>query len=609
MAFSLAVLLAVTSPLWRPRLFPRDERHVPGTLWLPAPLRIVDPNFDRAERLARELRAAGFGVETYAPSALGDPEVALNGGPVWITSEGARFVQSADIERLMAAGSYVLLDGVHPLTIEVMRLETDGRTFGSVRKGGRRFDLDKKATVAIPKRKGRSLASTEHKTPALFQSGKLLWSLPDLTRGLGPLRLTFLPQLLHERWKLQPRVERTDLELYVDTDADPTRSPVSLARNWKRQGVSRVYVAAWKVIERSKYTYDYRKLVAAAHSQGIDVYAWIEWPQISMDFWRGRDECREITATGVPAKIAWRELVAVEVEECYEAAWEVTRKVLQSAPFDGVNVADLYFESPYFGPRAPELYTPFHPKVRVGFERQHGFDPLELLDEKSPVFWKRNSRALALWQKHRSDLLVGVYRRLLEDIRSLDQGRRLVVTLIDDSSDSLIGPLVRANGGQVSGRIMAMRSETNFELQLRDPFPFRVVDTNARVATYESKVAGPFGVGVNVIDQNPKRSRLEAVPTGLEFFRQVSSVSRTGSRVALHGPGALAGPDLEWARFAAAGSTVDVREIGDRIETKSKHPFRLHLGAKPRRVELDGEKVSSKQLLDVPAGEHVIELS
>ena len=59
--------------------------------------------------------------------------------------------------------------------------------------------------------------------------------------------------------------------------------------------------------------------------------------------------------------------------------------LLKRFDWDGVNVAELYFES-LEGASNPARFTPMNDDVRADFKRVGGFDPKLLFDPSSSVF-------------------------------------------------------------------------------------------------------------------------------------------------------------------------------------------------------------------------------
>src|SRR3954464_398215 len=100
---------------------------------------------------------------------------------------------------------------------------------------------------------------------------------------------------------------------------------------------------------------------------GSPAKAWRGPPLVSLRFWLEHPECREKTQTGRDALVDWRRPIALEDPNCFRLASPVFSRVVSAWPFDGVDVAELYFEP---DTRA-EDFTPFHPSALAQF----GHDP------------------------------------------------------------------------------------------------------------------------------------------------------------------------------------------------------------------------------------------
>ena len=79
------------------------------------------------------------------------------------------------------------------------------------------------------------------------------------------------------------------------------------AARWRASGIAALQVAAWHYYdpdpERDRYL---KSLIEACHRHGILVYAWIELPHVSGQFWKAHPEWREKTAlsAGRAARLA-----------------------------------------------------------------------------------------------------------------------------------------------------------------------------------------------------------------------------------------------------------------------------------------------------------------
>ncbi len=128
-----------------------------------------------------------------------------------------------------------------------------------------------------------------------------------------------------------------------------------------------MHVAAWHNMEPDPAQDEYlKKLIEACHRHAILVYAWIELPHVSEKFWADHPEWREKTAAGQDAQLDWRKLMNLQNPDCRKAAAEEIGGMLSRFDWDGVNIAELYFES-LEGASNPARFTPMNEDVRARF--------------------------------------------------------------------------------------------------------------------------------------------------------------------------------------------------------------------------------------------------
>ena len=624
--------------------------------WLPEPLQIVAGTPEQAARLAPPWQAAGFRVQSATPAEF---RAAGPGGYWWVTADAAETLGPEAIAARLKTGAKVLLDGASSASTALLKLRPSGVSGRRAQMSGVLLAWDSDVAGLRPGVPGTVLATTvlattvlattvlastvpgktgpkaapqaatDQGTPALFQAGPLLWSLPRLDQGLGVRRLPYLPQVLHERWGLDAQAERHDLDLYVDPDllTGKVALPERL-KQWKQSGVRRVYLAAWKEDQTRGYRYDYPGFVKAAHAAGVEVFAWLSWPNVTLGFWKQHPDCREVTALGQPARIFWREHVALEVPRCFDLAWAATSKLLARAPFDGVNVAELYFESPVAGRADPSTYTPMHPELRKAFALQHGFDPLSLFQKGSRVAadTAANTAAWATWTQFRETLLTDLHARLLARLQTVPAGKRLMATLIDNRLDPALSTPLGQHIGLNVGAVLALRGATPFAVQIEDPYLFWASDP-ARYARLpglypEVEMGGEVEPGgllldINVVDRDTwPRGLVTRRLGGFEFDQAVSAAGIHGASVVLYAASTVLDADLSWARFALAGQSVQLQEgailagQAGQIQTRSVTPFWLRLARDARGVIIDGQPapLTSPRLIAVPAGSHTLQL-
>ena len=120
----------------------------------------------------------------------------------------------------------------------------------------------------------------------------------------GISRFPYMPFYLKDGLKLPFNVRRNTLEFYFDPGLRPNVSWEKLVKRWKTSGMKIVYLAAWHFY--ASYRFDYAYFIKLCHDQGIAVYAWFEFPQVTPLFWDTHPEWREKTATGKDALCHWR---------------------------------------------------------------------------------------------------------------------------------------------------------------------------------------------------------------------------------------------------------------------------------------------------------------
>ena len=173
------------------------------------------------------------------------------------------------------------------------------------------------------------------------------------------------------------------------------RSRVDLdyfAPRWRKAGISALHVAAWHYWEPDPQADEYlRHLIDACHRNAIQVYAWVELPHVSERFWDQHPEWREKTALLQDAQLDWRKLMNLTNRAAFAEAARGLRGLMDRFDWDGVNLAELYFES-LEGHENPARFTPMNDDVRAEFQAASGIDPLDLFNPKSPQYYRKARR-------------------------------------------------------------------------------------------------------------------------------------------------------------------------------------------------------------------------
>jgi hypothetical protein len=411
-------------------------------------------------------------------------------------------------------------------------------------------------------------------------AGAVLWvAAPPGERGYE--RFPYLLQALTDLG-LDPPFRSNRLWAFFD---GAYRSRVDLdyfAARWRKSGIAALHVAAWHHFESDPEQDAYlRNLIAAAHRQGILVYAWFELPHVSEKFWNDHPEWREKTALNQDAQLDWRKLMNLRDRDCFRAVSAGVRDLVARFDWDGVNLAELYFES-LEGIANPSRLTP----SRKGYEK--------------------------LSDREFLDLRAGLVRRMQEEwLDQLEQSRRakpyldLVLTHIDDRID----PGIRDALGADAARVLPLLETHNFTFLIEDPAtiwnlgPQRYQQIAERYRPLTAR-RDRLAIDINIVEryQNVYPTKQQ---TGIELFQLVHAASNSFPRVALYFENSLLAPDLKLLPSAAAAVTR-VERVGPKLVVDSR--FGVGVPWKgPARVDGQPWPARDEETLWLPAGPHAIE--
>ncbi|HEX4165853.1 MAG TPA: hypothetical protein VHZ55_10310 [Bryobacteraceae bacterium] len=433
--------------------------------------------------------------------------------------------------------------------------------------------------------------------------GAILWlAVPPGETGIE--RFPYLLQALTDLGWSAP-AQTTTLWAFFDSSYRIRADPEYLAERWRRTGVGVLHVAAWHNMESDAAQDDYlTRLIAACHRNAISVYAWLELPHVSEKFWADNPQWREKTAVGQDAQLDWRKLMNLQNPECRLAIAREIQILLGRFDWDGVNLAELYFES-LEGAANPARFTPLNDDVRADFQKQAGFDPKLLFDGSSQYSASKNSAALRNFLDYRAGLAARMQR---EWLGTMDEARKskpyldVVLTHIDDRFDAGIRDELGADVAR-SLPLIAARRDT---LLVEDPATLWALgpDRYARLADkYKqlSKDEKQFAVDINVVeryqDVYPTKKQ-----TGVELFALLHQASVSFGRVALYFENSLEKQDL--ALLPAAATTARVEQIApDELTVDAPDVTRIPWQGP---VEVDGRvwPIQDQDSVLAPEGKH-----
>ena len=400
--------------------------------------------------------------------------------------------------------------------------------------------------------------------------GAVLWlAVEPGTRGYE--RFPYLPQALADLGLTPPFHARnlwaffdSSYRLHVDLDY--------FAPKWRAAGIAALHIAAWHYWERDAQSDDYlRRLIDACHRNGILVYAWFELPHVSDKFWEQHPEWREKTAILQDAQLDWRKLINLSNPQAAEAVAKGVTDLMTSFDWDGMNLAELYFES-LEGYENPARFTPMNDQVRQAFVQEVGFDPHDLFDPSSGRSPASNAAGLKRFLDFRADLAARQQSEWIdraERLRSVKPDLDLVLTHVDDRFDSTMREKI---GADVS-RTMPLLASHDFTFLIEDPAtiwnlgPQRYAQIAARYKPLTPR-QDRLAIDINVVeryqDVYPTKQQ-----TGVELFQLVHQAALSFPRVTLYFENSILSADR--SLLATAAATVEhVESAGSKLTIQSR---------------------------------------
>ena len=382
------------------------------------------------------------------------------------------------------------------------------------------------------------------------------------------------------------------------------RSRVDLdyfASRWRRAGIAALHVAAWHYFEPDAENDAWlARLIEVCHREGILVYAWLELPHVSESFWDDHPEWREKTGVLQDAHLDWRKLMNLANRDCFHAVSDGVLGLLSRFDWDGVNLAELYFES-LEGIANPSRFTPMNPEVRSAFRRAQGFDPVEVFrtrsDERSRQSFLEFRAELA---REMQEEWLGVIEAGRQDKPYLD----LVLTHVDDRLD----PEIRQAVGADAARVLPLLDRHRFTFLVEDPATvWHLGPQRYRTLAERYRELTPhpdhLGVDINLVEryQNVYPTKQQ---TGTELLQLVHEAARQFRRVALYFESSLVPADLTLLPSAAA-AVSRLERLGRETVVDSATGVGLRWNG---AASVDGQlwPVADEETVWLPAGRHQV---
>jgi hypothetical protein len=435
-------------------------------------------------------------------------------------------------------------------------------------------------------------------------SGAVLWvAAPPGPHGYD--RFPYLPQALADLGLTAP-FRSANLWAFFDSSY---RSRVDLdyfAPRWRRAGISALHVAAWHYWESDPQADEYlRRLIDACHRNSIQVYAWVELPHVSERFWDQHPEWREKTALLQDAQLDWRKLMNLTNRAAFAEVSRGLRGLIDRFDWDGVNLAELYFES-LEGHDNPARFTPMNSDVRAEFQAASGIDPIDLFKPNA------SATSMAQFLEFRADLArrqQAEWIAQVEDIRKTKSWLDLTLTHVDDRFDTTM----REKIGADTSKTLPLLAQHDFTFLVEDPAtvwnlgPQRYPQIAARyqaLTTHKDKLAIDINIVERYQDVYPTKQQ-----TGSELFALLHVAAAAFPRIAVYFENSILAPDLPLLPSAAASVQRAERSSGEKND-KLVVESRAGVGAiwsGPALVDGRPWPVASDSIVWLAPGSHSIQ--
>ncbi|MBI5021646.1 MAG: DUF2334 domain-containing protein [Ignavibacteriales bacterium] len=426
----------------------------------------------------------------------------------------------------------------------------------------------------------------------------------------GYSRFPYFMEYVRSYFHLKPILRRENLEVYFDAGYRHNISVEDLVKRWVTDGIRIVYTVGWHQYE--KWTYDYKRLIELCHANGILIYVWLEPPHVSEKFWKDHPEWQEVNFRGELVVASWRFPVALTDSTCMKEIKEMYKSFLLEFDWDGVNLAELYFEAGTDGPENSNLMTPMHSSARTEFKMLYGFDPALLFDDKSEYYWKTNAYAWNRYEEYRVNRLSSLHEEFLELIQEVKNEKPhldAVLTVMDNVGN----PELRKNHGVDAIRINDLKKKFNFTLQIEDPQSEWSKDPR-RYSTISEKYKTILGeknavmIDINILQfRDEKKPTIfpTLVQTGIESYMLVNVAAASADRYSLYSESSIRPQDLRMMSYASS-ARANLSSTPDGWKLSAPFPVVLELSKKYSALTTStGERITSDRgLFFLPPGNY-----
>ncbi len=449
--------------------------------------------------------------------------------------------------------------------------------------------------------------------------GKLIFiATPfDSISGHGYSRFSTLGNAIVRELQCRQMCRRNAIDAYFDPGFRYDLPIEKLAAMWRQWGIHAVHAAAWYRYDSPPY--DYRRLIRAAHENGILVYAWLEWPYVGTGFWKQHPEWRAKNALLQDAEIEFLQLMDLQKPECLKTALNDLELLLKE-DWDGVDVAEFTITGSVAealsGPLRPDYFVGFGSTARAEFKQIAGFDPLELEDLTSRHYWVRDTAALDQFYRYRTTVNNRLLRQVVEFVAAFKSTKKRDWELINTIIDNSLHPEFDYLLGFDLASTLRLLNELDVTLNVEDPLsewtqpPSRYRQLRTTLGTSLPGRRSMIDINVVPVHSESQTGFASAQATGFELYEQIQSASEQRGRVCLYCESSVFRYDWQLIPNAlSAGSKASKK--GLEWNVNSPNTVVLTTGVQAVDVMLDGKPwpcIGSQGVI-VPSGNHRISFS
>jgi|CZKP01.1.fsa_nt_gi uncharacterized protein YdaL len=446
--------------------------------------------------------------------------------------------------------------------------------------------------------------------------GKLLFfnSRFDPYSRMGYSLYPYLMEYVKRYFNLRPFVRKDNLEVFFDVGFRHTYSIENLVKQWVNQGIRIIHAAGWH--DYPTWTEDYKRLINLAHANGILVYAWIEPPQVSLKFWNDHPQWREKNYKNEDVRPSWRYPVALTDDSCLYAMNFEYKKFLESFDWDGVNLAELYFEAGK-GFDDPKYFTPMHRSARNEVMKLYGIDLWKIFDPSSPSYWKNSNdvkNKIIQYRIKKIDSAYDLFLNTFTQVARSKKGFEIVVTAMDSYGSPEMKEYIAVD----MGNIIQLQKKYGFSLNVEDPEnlwstnPMRYID----VGKFYSQMIGDnskLSLDLNILNfrkENVITPFPTLIQTGTESFQLINAATIGAPRCVIYSESSVNAQDLSYFPYAASVG-IEYKVLENGYEFNSPNSFELKLPNNIKEINLDGNPIAPfrDNKFPIPAGKHIIAFS